>query len=66
MPRPTREKSTGSHALLVCGYDHDARVFRVRNSWGPDWGDAGYGTIPYAYALDKSLAGSLWTAVRET
>lgn len=28
----------GGHALLVTGANRLARVVRVRNSWGPDWG----------------------------
>lgn len=30
------------HAMLLVGYDLDAGVFIVRNSWGPQWGTKGY------------------------
>lgn len=48
-------KRTGGHAMLLVGYEDDDSVagggyFIVRNSWGGDWGEAGYGKLPYAYA----------------
>ncbi|WP_323769296.1 C1 family peptidase [Antarctobacter sp.] len=39
----------GGHAMTVVGYD-DAREggsFEIVNSWGPDWGDAGFFWINY-------------------
>lgn len=32
--------SVGGHAMVVVGYDGD--IFDVCNSWGEDWGNAGY------------------------
>lgn len=44
----------GSHAMVLTGYEDNAAFpgggfFIVRNSWGADWGDGGYGKISYAY-----------------
>ena len=45
----------GGHAIAVIGYDDNMRAngltgyFEIRNSWGPEWGDGGYGWIPYSY-----------------
>jgi hypothetical protein len=44
----------GMHGLLVVGYVDDKAwegggYFIVRNSWGQDWGDKGYGKVSYAY-----------------
>jgi len=39
----------GGHALVLVGYNDSTSRFTFRNSWGASWGDAGYGTIPYAY-----------------
>jgi len=38
----------GGHAVLVVGHRTDG-TFVVRNSWGVDWGDGGYGYLPAAY-----------------
>ncbi len=55
------ENVLGGHAVLAMGYDDASMRFRVRNSWGPVWGDHGYFTMPYAYLLDSHLADDFWT-----
>ncbi|MCX6180343.1 MAG: C1 family peptidase [Bacteroidetes bacterium] len=35
------------HFTVLCGYDLNAQVFYVRNSWGKDWGENGYGTLSF-------------------
>ncbi len=60
MPKAS-EQNLGGHAILAVGYDDVARRFLVRNSWGDDWGQRGYCTIPYAYLLDENLADDFWT-----
>jgi C1A family cysteine protease len=37
----------GGHALCIAGFDSSKQEFYFANSWGPDWGDAGYGVIDY-------------------
>ncbi len=39
--------SFGGHAMLIVGYDDARDAFRVRNSWGTDWGDNGYLWMSY-------------------
>lgn len=39
----------GLHAMLVVGYDDGRAALRVRNSYGPKWGDSGHCWIPYEY-----------------
>jgi C1A family cysteine protease len=69
------ERSVGLHALVAAGYD-DGKVvvnrasgttttgaYRVRNSWGPEWGDAGYGWLPYEY-VSRNLATDWWSLIR--
>ena len=41
----------GGHAVLIVGYDDASSMFSVRNSWGEEWGDHGYFTLPYWYVL---------------
>ena len=52
--RPSSEERdrttvTTPHALTIVGYDDDlfGGAFRVVNSWGTEWGDAGYCWITY-------------------
>ena len=60
LPQPS-ESPVGGHAVVCVGYDDRRQVLYIRNSWGPGWGDAGYGFMPYAYALDPGLAADFWT-----
>jgi len=64
-PLPT-DKAIGGHAIVAMGYD-DARVIgaskgalKIRNSWGADWGESGYGWLPYDYVL-RGLAVDFWS-----
>lgn len=55
------ETLLGGHAVLAVGYDDAAERFRVRNSWGPEWGQDGYFTMPYTYLTDRRLSSDFWT-----
>jgi hypothetical protein len=37
----------GYHSLVICGYDDSKHAYKIINSWGTNWGDAGYGWIDY-------------------
>ena len=58
MPKKT-ERALGGHAVMAVGYDQKQKRFIVRNSWGTQWGQAGYFTLPYAYI--ETLASDFWT-----
>jgi C1A family cysteine protease len=75
VPLPSRgERPDLLHALVAIGYDDDKEIrnpidgnvargaLRVRNSWGPEWGDGGYGWLPYAYVL-SGLTSDWWSLV---
>ena len=51
MPPPNAVED--GHSIALVGYVDDAKdkggVFLFRNSWGPKWGNGGYGTMSYAY-----------------
>jgi C1A family cysteine protease len=64
----------GGHSVMILGYD-DAReitnlqsqntttgAFLIRNSWGQQWGEAGYGWLPYEY-IARKLALDLWSII---
>src|ERR1035437_4429466 len=50
------ESMVGGHSMLIVGYLRKTRLFIVRNSRGPSWGDAGYCYIPMKYLLNPDLA----------
>ncbi len=56
------EQSIGGHCVVIVGYDDSDKRFIVRNSWGADWGLAGYFTIPYAYLTNPRLSSDFWMA----
>jgi len=51
----------GGHAICIIGYDDQNQRFKFKNSWGSDWGDHGYGTIPYDYLKDYGW--DAWTTI---
>lgn len=41
--------NSGSHTLVLCGYDDSKHAYKAINSWGTGWGDAGYIWIDYDF-----------------
>ncbi|GBU24791.1 hypothetical protein R83H12_01426 [Fibrobacteria bacterium R8-3-H12] len=41
----------GGHGMVLVGYDDSKKAFRVRNSWGTDWGDNGSIWVDYEFFL---------------
>ena len=70
------EKVVGGHAIMAVGYNDSLVIkntssgatttgaFLIRNSWGTAWGNAGYGWLPYNYAL-KGLATDWWSLLSQ-
>ena len=77
IPYPTEyEHAVGGHAVLAVGYDDNITIandeapeqmtkgaIRIRNSWGKDWGNGGYGWLPYEYVL-SGLAVDWWSMIK--
>lgn len=58
-----RKDGHGRHALVLCGYSDNERVFIARNSWGTDFGDKGYCYIPYSYGAKYFLQACIIASV---
>lgn len=76
-PAP-HEKSDEGHAVMAVGYDDNFMIenpldkktktkgaILIRNSWGTDWGEKGYGWLPYEYVLQE-LAMDWWCLLKAT
>jgi C1A family cysteine protease len=52
----TTDSGAGSlpHTLVICGYDDAKHAYKVMNSWGTGWGDAGFSWIDYDLFPQKS------------
>ena len=46
------------HAVLLVGYDDSLQCFKVKNSWGSQWGENGYFRIAYDDVTDDVKFGS--------
>ena len=68
------EQAQWGHAIVAVGYDNNKKIkntscnktttgaLRIRNSWGTEWGDKGYGWIPFNY-VTGSLALDFWSLI---
>jgi C1A family cysteine protease len=62
MPYPsTLENLQGGHCVYACGYDEDAQMFTIRNSYGKNWGDGGDFYCPYSFITNRDLASDFWS-----
>lgn len=57
LPGPN-ETALGGHAVMCVGYN--STHWLMRNSWGTEWGDHGYFTMPLAYLEDVNLCSDIW------
>jgi hypothetical protein len=61
---PPQGKVEDGHSIAFVGYEDDPSkpgggVFRIRNSWGRQWGNKGYGIMSFAY-VRAYLNDALW------
>jgi C1A family cysteine protease len=77
IPFPTNQDSTvGGHAVIAVGYDDNIEMTQsdgkpinpgailIRNSWGTEWGEDGYGWLPYEYLI-KGITSDWWTIINQ-
>ena len=61
VPMPGKnEQADGGHAIVIVGLDLTKGLYKFRNSWGPGWGDKGYGYLPTDYVENPNLASDFW------
>ena len=79
IPLPTNNELKGDpswgHAVAAVGYDEEFEITNtvdgrttkgallIRNSWGPAWGQQGYGWMSYDYVL-ASVAMDFWSLLK--
>jgi len=68
------DRLRGCHAVMAVGYDDRMAIknnagdtvtmgaILIKNSWGVNWGDKGYGWLPYEYVLN-GLAVDWWELI---
>lgn len=68
------ERARWGHAVMAVGYDDSLEITNthcreatsgallIRNSWGKEWGDNGYGWLPYDYVL-HDYAQDFWSLI---
>lgn len=50
----------GRHCVIIVGYHNKTKRFKMRNSWGKEFGDNGYFYVDYKYILDYQLASDFY------
>lgn len=56
------DRLLGGHCVVCVGYNLEEDRFLIANSWGADWGQNGYFTIPADYLTNWNLASDFWMA----
>lgn len=66
--RPKLDTFGNGQAVVAIGFDDfyfnsRAGAVLIRTNWGSDWGDGGYGWLPYSF-IERQVASDFWTMLR--
>lgn len=66
--RPTYDSIQGGHAALMLGFDDkqlsaSRGAFQIYCPWGDEWGDQGFGWLPYTF-VERRIAVDFWTIIK--
>ncbi len=77
IPFPCKnERVLGGHAVVAVGYDDKIEIrnadcdvatigaLLIRNSWGKDWGEGGYGWLPYEF-VHREVTMDFWSMLKQ-
>ena len=42
-----QDTGSGPHIILITGWDDGKGAWEIKNSWGPTWGNKGFGWVDY-------------------
>lgn len=57
VPLPSDDdKVLGGHAILMVGANNTSQHYKFLNSWGEEWGDKGYGYLPFRFVESSYTA----------
>lgn len=58
MPKDLFVASDGLHAITLVGWNNSKQSWKIKNSWGTEWGNNGFAWLPYSYPIVEA-----WTIV---
>ena len=58
-PKDWKNSKKVKHAMVIVGYDHQAKTLELMNSYGTNWGKGGFMEIPYDLVLPDLRYGYL-------
>lgn len=65
LEKPSKDDSElGGHAVVIVGYDDNKKIFKVRTSWGQQYGKLGHFYISYDYVLDNKYSFDFWAVTK--
>lgn len=62
-PINSLDSVVGGHAIHIVGYDCTQKRWIFQNSWSTEWGDKGFGYLPWEYLINSDLCSDMWSVI---